>query len=126
MIKENFRLREKSYSCYFELTLDLIGGKWKPVILYHIGQNDVLRYAQIKKCIPKITERMLSKQLKELESDGIVNRKVYPVIPPKVEYRLTEKGKALIPLLYQLRDWGEVYFNDNIDMFDHKELEQEN
>lgn len=125
MIKENFRLREKTYNCYFELTIDLIGGKWKPVILYHIGQVGVLRYAEIKKCIPKITERMLSKQLKELEADDIVIRKVYPVVPPKVEYSLTEKGKTLIPLLFNLTAWGETYFKDNIDMFDVKKLEQE-
>lgn len=125
MSKSDFRLKEKTYNCYFELTLDLIGGKWKPVILYHLGSFGVLRYADIRRCIPKITERMLTKQLRELEADGIINRKVYPVIPPKVEYSLTEKGNTLIPLLNQLKDWGEGYFHENIDHFDTKELELE-
>ena len=68
---------------------------------------------------------MLTKQLRELEMDKMVKRKVYPQIPPKVEYSLTEKGKSLIPLLNQLKDWGEEYFNDNIELFDHKTLELE-
>jgi len=120
-----FRLKNKSYRCYFEVALDLIGGKWKPVILYHIGHHEVLRYADIRRCIPAITERMLSKQLRELESENIISRKVYPVVPPKVEYRLTDKGKSLIPILNQLKNWGEDYFKNNIELFDNKELELE-
>ncbi|WP_420852321.1 winged helix-turn-helix transcriptional regulator [Oceanirhabdus seepicola] len=121
----DFRLKEKSYRCYFELTLDLIGGKWKPIILYYLGFHGTLRYAELRRCLSKITERMLTKQLRELEMDKMVNRKIYPQIPPKVEYSLTEKGKSLIPLLNQLKDWGEGYFNDNIELFDHKTLELE-
>lgn len=125
MEKSDFRLKDKSYRCYFELTIDLIGGKWKPVILYFLGDYGVLRYADIRRSIPKITERMLTKQLRELEMDKIVNRKVYPEIPPKVEYSLTDRGKSLIPLLNQLKVWGEEYFKDNINLFDNKELELE-
>lgn len=125
MEKSDFRLKDKSYRCYFELTIDLIGGKWKPVILYFLGDHGVLRYADIRRSIPKITERMLTKQLRELEMDKIVNRKVYPEIPPKVEYSLTDRGKSLIPLLNQLKVWGAEYFKDNINLFDNKELELE-
>lgn len=124
-MENNFRLKDKTYQCYFELTFDLIGGKWKPVILYFLGMNDVMRYADIKRAIPKITERMLSKQLRELESDMIVSRKVYPVIPPKVEYRLTDKGRSLLPLLESLKSWGKDYFEENVDLFDNKALELE-
>jgi len=121
----DFRLKDKLYRCYFELTLDLIGGKWKPIILYYLGYHGTLRYAELRRCLPKITERMLTKQLRELEMDKIVNRKIYPQVPPKVEYSLNEKGKSLIPLLNQLKDWGEEYFNENIELFDHKTLELE-
>lgn len=99
----------------FELTLDLIGGKWKPIIIYHLGRQDKMRYSDIRREIPKITERMLTKQLRELESDGIVNRKVYPVIPPKVEYSLTKEGERLMPVLKELRHWGQMYHSNKKD-----------
>lgn len=76
-----------------------------------------IRYAEIKRCIPMITERMLTRQLRELESDGLVHREVYKQIPPKVEYSITERGKSIIPLLYQLRDWGKNYYDDFNDSF---------
>ena len=81
--------REKQYNCYFELTLDIIGGKWKPIILYYINTNKVARHSDLKRFIPCINERMLTRQLRELEEDELINRKVYPVVPPKVEYSLT-------------------------------------
>ena len=81
--------REKQYNCYFELTLDIIGGKWKPIILYYINTNKVARHSDLKRFIPSINERMLTRQLRELEEDELINRKVYPVVPPKVEYSLT-------------------------------------
>ncbi len=125
MPKSDFRLKNKSYRCYFEITLDLIGGKWKSIILYHIGHNSVLRYADFKKLLPKITERMLSRSLKELEADGIIVRTVFAEVPPRVEYSLTKRGVSLIPLLNALKDWGEDYFNENIDQFDYKALERD-
>lgn len=109
---DNIELKNKDYRCYFELTLDLIGGKWKPVIMYYLGQHGTLRYAEIKRCIPKITERMLTKQLRELEKDGLVHREVYKQIPPKVEYSLTDVGKSIIPILNQMRDWGKNYYDN--------------
>lgn len=125
MDKPEFRLKDKSYRCYFELTLDLIGGKWKPVILYYIGYFGKLRYAEIRRNIPNLTERMLTKQLRELEQDGIIHREVFPEIPPKVEYSLTEKGLSIMPLLIELKNWGQDYYNDNKDNFDNKEFELE-
>lgn len=107
-----FTLKDKEYRCFFELTLDIIGGKWKPVILFYIGEHEVLRYAAIRRCIPKMTERMLTKQLRELEKDGLVHREVYKQIPPKVEYSLTDTGKSIIPILNNMRDWGKTYFDE--------------
>lgn len=102
---------QKKYYCQFELTLDIIGGKWKPLILYTIGKNDVLRYGQIKKLIPNINERMLTRQLRELEKDQLIHREVYKEVPPKVEYNLTEIGTTILPILHQLIDWGIDYNN---------------
>ena len=105
--------REKQYNCYFELTLDIIGGKWKPIILYYINTNKVARHSDLKRFIPSINERMLTRQLRELEEDELINRKVYPVVPPKVEYSLTEKGQELIPILESLVKWGAKYAESN-------------
>lgn len=103
---------EKEYNCYFELTLDVIGGKWKPIILYYIGIREVIRYSELKRLIPNINERMLTKQLRELEGDQVISRKVYPVVPPKVEYSVTEHGASLIPVLESLKGWGKEYAKD--------------
>lgn len=99
----------KRYRCYFELTLQVIGGKWKPVILYHLAQDGVLRFSELKRDLAGVTERMLSRQLRELEADGLVHREVYRQVPPRVEYSLTELGKGLTSVLNSLRRWGVVY-----------------
>lgn len=99
----------KQYNCYFELTLDIMGGKWKPIILYYISFNEIARHSDLKRFIPSINERMLTRQLRELEKDLLIKRKVYPVVPPKVEYSLTEYGKSLIPILSLLVQWGKNY-----------------
>lgn len=103
--------KDKQYNCYFELTLDIVGGKWKPIILYYISINKVARHSELKRFIPSINERMLTRQLRELEEDKLINRKVYPVVPPKVEYTLTEHGETLIPILESLVKWGIGYAN---------------
>jgi DNA-binding HxlR family transcriptional regulator len=95
-----------SQGCPVEATLELIGGKWKGVALYHLMQSGTVRFNALKRQMGKVTQRMLTKQLRELEADGLVTRKVYPVIPPKVEYGLTEKGESLRPIVMALRDWG--------------------
>lgn len=103
------QLGDKVYRCYFELTLQVMGGKWKPVILYHLAVEGVMRFSDLRRSINGVTERMLARQLRELEADRIVNRKVYREVPPRVEYSLTEMGQGLIPILKELRDWGAVY-----------------
>ena len=94
------------FPCETSLTMRFIGGKWKSVILIHLV-NTVKRYNELKKAIPNITERTLSMQLKQLEKDGLINRKVYTTKPPlKVEYSLTNYGKTLIPVLKSISQWG--------------------
>ncbi|MCA1986047.1 MAG: helix-turn-helix transcriptional regulator [Desulfovibrio sp.] len=96
----------RRYRCYFELTLHVIGGKWKPIILFQLGVAGVMRFSDLRRGMPGITERMLSRQLKELAADNLVHREVYKEVPPRVEYWLTEHGKTLMPILLALREWG--------------------
>ncbi|MDG4656444.1 helix-turn-helix domain-containing protein [Ectobacillus antri] len=93
------------YACPVEATLDIIGGKWKSVILYHLS-DQTLRFNELKRLIPDITQRMLTLQLRELERDGIVHREVYKEVPPKVEYWLTEFGQTLTPIIHLMLKWG--------------------
>lgn len=104
----NFRNTE--YHCPMELTIDLIGGKWKSLILWHLGEN-TLRFSELKKALPKITQKMLTQQLRELEQDGLVSRFIYTQVPPKVEYSLTASGKTLLPILATMYQWGIDYAN---------------
>ena len=94
-----------SFGCPIEAVLDVIGGKWKAVILYHL-QGDTRRFNELRRLVPGVTQRMLTRQLRELETDGIVARKVYPEVPPKVEYSLTEMGRSLEPVLRSIQGWG--------------------
>ena len=101
-----YKFKGKEYPCCASLTMGIIGGKWKTVILYHLIDG-TLRYNELRKEMPTVTERTLSLQLKTLEDDGIVKRKVYTSKPPlKVEYSLTDLGKTLIPLIKSIADWG--------------------
>lgn len=107
--------KKYKYSWGIDATLDVIGGKWKPLILYQLKEG-TLRFSQILDRVrPRITQRMLTKQLRQLEEDGLITRKVYPQVPPKVEYSLTEKGNSLIPILDQLCDWGYEHMGDSIE-----------
>lgn len=90
----------------FGYTISVIGGKWKMLILYLLAENQIVRFNELKRKIGSITFKTLSAQLKELEADGMIMRKEYPQIPPKVEYSLTHKAEALLPVLEQLCDWG--------------------
>lgn len=99
----------KKYYCRVELTLQVIGGKWKPIIIYRLGEDGTLRFSEMKRAIPNITQKMLTQQLRELEADGVVNRKVYPQVPPKVEYSLTTLGESIMPVIRSLCQWGERY-----------------
>jgi len=106
------KLKDKIYPCTVSLTMDLIGGKWKAVILYHL-QNEPKRYNELRKEMPTITEMTLSLQLKQLEKDGLLLRKVYGTKPPvKVVYSLTDFGKSLIPVLEAITKWGNQIVND--------------
>ena len=91
--------------CPVQKAMNVIGGKWKMVILWYL-HKDTLRTSELKKCLPRVSEKMLIQQLRELEKDGIVERKVYPEVPPKVEYSLTEEGKKLKPLMDFMVEWG--------------------
>ncbi len=105
----------KEYPCCTSLAMGIIGGKWKRVIIYHLKYN-TLRYNELRKKIPWITERTLSLQLKTLEKDGIIKRKVYTSKPPlKVEYSLTEFGETLIPVIQVIIDWGNYVIEHKID-----------
>lgn len=92
-------------ACSVEIALELIGGKWKGVVLYHLLKG-TKRFNELRRLIPSVSQRMLTRQLREMETHGLIERKVYPVVPPKVEYSLTEVGQTLGPLLEDLRSWG--------------------
>lgn len=100
-----FILNGKEFHCAMDVTMHYIGGKWKTVVLWYL-RREKKRFSELKRLIPNITEKMLSLQLKDLENDGIIKRKVYPEVPPRVEYFLTEFGKTLIPMLEEIARWG--------------------
>jgi DNA-binding HxlR family transcriptional regulator len=105
--------RNKDYTCSMgcpvEATLDLIGGAWKGVILYHLTNERMLRFNEMRRKLKGVTQRMLTKQLRELEQSGLVVRTVFAEVPPRVEYRLSEQGKSLRPVIRALQAWGESY-----------------
>lgn len=96
-----------SPGCPVEGTLALIGGKWKGVLLWHLLEG-TMRFNEMRRRLPNVTQRMLTNQLRELEADGFVIRTVYPVVPPKVEYRLSDRGRSLAPVILALKAWGEA------------------
>ena len=95
-------------NCPVAATLELIGGKYKALILWHLAEKK-LRFSELKKEIQGATPKMLTQQLRELEASELIHREVFPVIPPKVEYSLTETGRSLLPILMAMRDWGSTY-----------------
>ncbi len=99
---------DKEGFCPVTITMSVIGGKWKPIIMWLI-YHQTRRFGEMKSLIPGITQKMLTQQLRELERDGIVNRKVFPVVPPKVEYSLTDYGRTLAPILDSMARWGESH-----------------
>jgi DNA-binding HxlR family transcriptional regulator len=105
--------RHKSYElssgCAVEACLEVIGGKWKGVILHHLMTRGVLRFNEIHRLKPSLSPRILTSQLRELEQDGVIVRKVYAVVPPKVEYSLSKTGESLKPLIKAMQDWGDEY-----------------
>lgn len=101
-------MKKTGYCCPVDATISLIGGKYKSIILWHLIDN-TLRFSELQKTIPCATPKMLTQQLRELERDHLLTRTVYPVVPPKTEYSLTEFGKTLIPILTAICEWGKDY-----------------
>jgi len=101
-------------NCPVEAAFDVIGGKWKAVILFQLSYN-TKRFSELQKILFKVTPRMLTKQLRDLEADRLVHREVYAQVPPKVEYSLTELGQSLIPALVVLKDWSVTYIYPQIE-----------
>jgi len=104
--------RGKTYGCHLEVTLELIGGKWKSLLLWHLGEEGVMRFGALSRIHPQLTQKMLTQQLRELESDGLVHRTVYAQVPPKVEYTLTERARLLLPVLAAMIRWGWGYMDE--------------
>jgi DNA-binding HxlR family transcriptional regulator len=100
------KFRNHEFTCEKELTMSIISGKYKVVIIWHVGYEGPLRYNELFKLFPGISNRILTKQLRDLEQDGIISRRVYPVVPPKVEYFLTGMGDTLLPIVDNIWQWG--------------------
>ena len=101
-----------SENCPVAATLDLIGGKYKALILWHLSEGK-LRFSELRKMVTQATPKMLTQQLRELEAQELIHREVFPVIPPRVEYSLTELGRSLMPILMAMRDWGSSYLRNH-------------
>lgn len=96
--------------CPVDTTLAVIGGKWKPLILHHL-RSGPRRFNELRRLLPHVTQRMLTAHLRELEADGIIHREIFPVIPPRVEYKLSERGQTLLPILIAMAEWGTAHAN---------------
>ncbi|WP_435308805.1 winged helix-turn-helix transcriptional regulator [Sebaldella termitidis] len=107
MSMKDFKNIKNLHDTPFGYTLSIIGGKWKMTILYWLFEVNTVRYNELKRLIGSISHKMLSSQLKDLEKDGLIIRKEYPQIPPRVEYSLTQKGRSLFPLMEEMCKWGE-------------------
>jgi len=105
---ETLAANGKEYGCPIYVTLDMVGGKWKVAILWHLAEG-TKRFGELKRQLGVVTQKMLTQQLRELERDGLVNRMVYAEVPPRVEYTLTEQGQSLLPVLQAMHGWGERY-----------------
>ena len=99
---------DNTLNCPVSATLNLVGGKYKALILWHLAEKK-LRFSQLNKLIPGATAKMLTQQLREMETQNLIHREVYPVVPPKVEYSLTDLGVSLMPVLVAMRNWGADY-----------------
>ncbi|WP_276353806.1 winged helix-turn-helix transcriptional regulator [Cohnella caldifontis] len=111
--------------CKFETALDILIGKWKPVILLRLFANGTMRFSELQKAIPDITKKMLTQQLRELEYHDIIHREVYHQIPPKVEYSITEYGQRMAPLLQAMNDWGVDHITHLIELYGEAALEEQ-
>ncbi len=108
----NLRLNKvhcKNYTSEIEITVEILSGKWVVLLLTHLGEEKVVRFNEFRKAFPDVSQKMLSQQLKKLEENKIIEKKIFNVIPPKVEYRLTDQGEKLTPLLDEMQLWGQNY-----------------
>lgn len=105
-----------NYKCEIEVTLEVLSGKWKALILWNLYLNEVIRYNEFRRIIPEITQKMLTQQLKELEKYKLISRVDYGTNPPRVEYSLTEFGRGLIPIMKEMDKWGKEYVSWYQDM----------
>lgn len=107
---QNTQMGDKSMKnievCRVDDALGIITGKWKPIILLHLFENGTMRFNELKRSMPGITQKMLTQQLRELEEEDLIHREVYPQVPPKVEYSITEHGKSIEPVLEVMHEWG--------------------
>ena len=116
-----FTFKEKSYNCSFELSLDMFSRKWNSLVLYHLSSG-TKRYSELQKLIGGITQKMLTQTLRDLERFELIHREVYPVVPPKVEYSLTDNGQEILPILKMIHEFGETMYEryDNDSSIEEK------
>ncbi len=107
-----YALAERRYYCPVQLTVEALSGKWKPMIVWHLVLHEKMRYGEIKKSLRTVTHKMLTQSLRELESDGLIDRTVHEVVPPKVEYALSAQGQTLREIFLAMREFGETYKSD--------------
>lgn len=103
------KTRAKAFRCTVEATLAVFGGKYKAIILWHLNASGTLRYGALRDAIPQATPKMLAQQLRELAADGLIRRRLYPVVPPRTEYSLTPLGRTLVPIVSSMDAWGRMY-----------------
>lgn len=116
------RLLNDEYNCEKELTMSIISGKYKVVIIWHLGNEGPHRYSELFRLFKEISNRILTKQLRELEQDGIIARKIYPVIPPKVEYHMTELGESILPIINDMWQWGKGHMEFYREKLKNKDM----
>ncbi|SHF88242.1 transcriptional regulator, HxlR family [Bacteroides luti] len=112
---DKYIFKGKDYFCSLELVMDMIGGKWKPIVLYHL-RDGMMRSGELQRSLNGIANKMFTQTVRELEQTGLVERIIYPTVPPKVEYKLTSMGESVIPVIETLNDWGKeisVKYNKN-------------
>lgn len=109
----SFLYKGRKYRCSLELAMEVIGGKWKSLLIFHL-RNGAMRSSALQHSLTDISNKMFTQSIRELEADGIVKREIFPVIPPKVEYSLTEKGTTLVPIIENLARWG-ISICDEVD-----------
>ena len=101
-----------NYRCEIEVTLEILSGKWKSLLLWNLGNHEVIRFNEFKHIIPEISQKMLTQQLRDLEKNNIVHREIYNQVPPMVEYSLTETGQKLLPILEAMDIWGKNFVDE--------------